>query len=262
MRGWLLWMALGPWAALPSLAGTADDSCPPGTSRLATDDPLEPFRCVAAGEEARPFLPKMGSFRSPPQCPKGTVPVATPGQIQRYRCAAKPRSVEEPELAPKPARETSPRLAARGASPLESSGGFQRYDVRGEFEVDYPKGWHVTDGWKDEIPTLYFELDTGRQGKQVTLVVSKIVKGQYGYLDLETAIAKEKEWQNAVEKPVEKIGGLPARLLSVSHESLSGYVRLGPDAYYTLTYSAPEDLFETFEPAYQRMLDSFRTLRR
>ncbi len=238
-------------------------SCPEGTTAVPTDSVYEPFHCVKDMNKTSPFI-RLTPLYKTRACPKGSHPVDTPGlgQEKRYRCVMDGKKDEpDPEVAPVLPQE---RRAGKPASVVSKPSGFNaprdytRYTVHGQFQVEAPKAWHVSDGWDDEVPTFYVELDTGRQGKQVTLVVSKCWKGQEGYLPLEDAVAREKEWQNAVELSPGKVGTFPARFTAIAKNARTAYVASSDDSYYTLSYSAPDDLFGTFEPAYRRLLDSFR----
>lgn len=253
----------------------AEDNCPSGAIRMATDDPYEPFRCVAPGAESRPYLKKLDGFKIKPKCPKGFAPRLTPGSLQRYRCVAEERPAEDPDIAPvveAPAPQATPGVNAfpegqpfpvpavrRAPAKL---GEYARYAAPGSMRVDYPKGWRVNDAWHDEVPSVYFELDTGRDGRQVILTVAKYERSQTAYFDMDTAHAKEIEWRNAADGGRGSVGGCPARFAFVEKDSRSAFVEADKDGtYYVLSYSAPEDLFKEYEPAWDRLLKSFRLLR-
>lgn len=234
----------------PARASAAADpiECPKGTHRTMTDNPYDPFRCATPAQEREADAKKQfGGFKEEPKCPQGTRPVATPGGLQAYRCvSARPRS-GEPEV---PALHAGP-----APSPLQS---YRRYAVESELAVDIPKTWHVTDGWRDEVPTLYLELATGKEGRQVTMVVSKIAVGQPDFMNMGAAIKKEKEWQKAKDGGRGKVGGLPARFTYVPKESRTAYVKRDAGTYYTIAYSAPASSYDVYKPAYDRLLKSFR----
>ena len=81
---------------------------------------------------------------------------------------------------------------------------------------------------------------------------------QAGYEALAEAIAKEKQYQGARETAAKRVAGLRARQTLVPGESRSAYADAGGGTYYVLTYSAPQELFKVFEPAFERLLSSAR----
>ncbi|MBI5241412.1 MAG: hypothetical protein HY926_13145, partial [Elusimicrobia bacterium] len=131
--------------------------------------------------------------------------------------------------------------------------------IPGEISFDFPKDWHLTDGWKDEPPTVYVVYDEGVAGKQVTMTITASEPGQPGYQSLELAILKEKEWQGALpEKAEARVAGLRARFVGVPGSSRSAYLDRGGGRYLTLNYSAPAELYDELLPAFQRLLKSLR----
>lgn len=270
--------------AAPAAADNPDaQECPEGTVRVATNRLYEPFKCVRKMDPGSPFINMKPTFKMR-QCPKGSHPVETPGLggAKRYRCVMDgPGDTPDPEAEPVSLPGAAPR-AVRSRGPIDSVGSvpsqapapaqvyepprdlnrtptdYTRYTVRGQFQVDFPKGWHVQDAWQDEVPTFYCEFDTGRQGKQLQLVITRIAKGQEAWVDLPTAVSRDKEWQNAAEGRPSKVGGFPARETYVAKSFRTTYVAHDDFSYYTLSYSAPEDLYSVYEPAYRRMLQSFR----
>ena len=170
-------------------------------------------------------------------CPQGTRRIETGGPL-KFRCVTiKPKSKSAPD-------------------PARGLGIYKPHRV-GALRLDIPRGWHVTEAWSDEVPTLYVEYETGKPGKQVTLVVSRFEPSQPGYEDMQKAIAKEKEYQGAQEGAGRRVGGLPGRHTMVIKESRAAYVDAGGGIYYVLAYSAPQRLFEAFEPTYERLMTSF-----
>jgi hypothetical protein len=236
--------------------------CPEGWVRVPTRDPNEPFHCRRQMDPSTPFIEMKANYKVA-HCPQGFTPLATPGEMQRFRCVKDaPKNTGDPEAAPvltAPERRDS-RKEAGSAAPavLEYTG----YQMQGVMQFDTPKDWHLTDAWHDDVPTLYIEYDTGRQGKQPTLVITKYARGQEGWQDMDTAIAQEKEFQNSKEGAPTRVSGLPARATFVAKESRSVYVDAGKDEYYQLSYAASEDLFPVFEPAFKRLVSSFRLSRR
>lgn len=262
-------------AALSARAANDDQQgCPEGTVRVATNRVNEPFKCVRQMDPATPFINMRPTFKLR-ECPRGSHPVETPGlgSGRRYRCVMDgPGEMADPSADPALPGSVAPaRAPAAGISPDAGRGGappradapsapvsFTRYTVRTQFQVDFPKGWHVHDGWQDEVPTFYSELDTGRNGKQLQLVVSRVSRGQEGWVDLATAVSRDKEWQNADEAKPSRVAGFPARETFVAKSSRTTYVAYADDGYFTLSYSAPDDLFDLYLPAYRRMVTSFK----
>ncbi len=247
-------------AALAS-AQTDFQACPPGWVRVPTRDRNEPFHCRRDMDPSTPFIEMTPNFKIP-HCPQGFSPVRTPGELERYRCVMdSPKKTAEPDLSPVLVDKAPPKVD-KGGGPPPAVLEYLQYTMRDVLQFDYPKSWHLTDAWSDEVPTLYIEYDTGRQGKQPTLVITKYANGQEGWVDMETAIAQEKEFQNAKELAATKVGGLPARVTVVAKETRSVYVNAGKEAYYVISYTAPEDLFPSYEPAFRRLTDTFRLSRR
>lgn len=256
---------LAALAAGPARAANRDaQECPAGTVRIATNRVYEPFKCVKQLDTSTPFINMKSTFKIR-ECPRGSRPVETPGlgTGRRYRCVMDgPAETADPQADPSLAPEDPAHPQAAAAPPgapaaFRPPEAYLRFTVRSQFQVELPKGWHVHDGWTDEVPTFYGEFDTGRNGKQLQLVIAKQVKGQEGWVDLDTAVARDKEWQNAAESRPSRVAGFPARETYVSKASRTTYVAYDGYGYYTLSYSAPEDLFSVYEPAYRRMLESF-----
>ncbi len=243
--------------AFSQIQGTPEE-CPAGSERIPTGNTLEPFHCKPFGSGQPPVLQMTPNFLKP-HCPKGFEPEQSPGEKFRYRCIPVKRQDAEPELAPvlettAPAKQKKKEAPTNFTAPVE----YLRYTIKDQLQFDYPKDWKMINGWQDEVPTLYIEFDTGRQGKQVTVVVSKLTPVEPGYEDMDAAIEHEKEYQNAADAGSGRIAGFPARVTALANSSKTAYVRLGADDYLTLSYSAPEDLYKTFEPVYKRLLQSFK----
>ena len=285
-----LWPGLILGLALPAASPTA-----PGQGR-SDRNPYEPFKCVEAGKKETGLKGIVGpkGFAVRPKCPRGSRPVLTPDKMQPYRCVMSQEAPSEPDLKPAlegtgfspyltPEKSTLQPVKAgacppgqkkvRSDDPLEptrcvdvkprkaavASGTFRRYTVPGEVSFDYPKSWHLTDGWRDEPPTIYVAFDPGRGGgKQVTLVVTRLEKGQPGYQEMRFAMIKEKEWQGAQDGGEASAGGMTGRFLQVPGESKTAYLAGGGDRYYTLNFSAPAELYDSYEPVYRRFMKSFR----
>lgn len=249
--------------------------CPSGHRAVPSADPQKDYECEKVS----------GGFAGGPSCPRGTRPVATPGQLQPFRCFADEKAkaavpTAEPvfrKTGPKPRSETPPKTCPKGMSlektedpfapvqcvpkgaPARAPTRFRRFEKKNEMAFQYPEGWDVTDGWTDEVPTVYFMLLVGRQGKPVSLTVTRQRKGSPSYQDLRAMIDRDKEWHKAVESEGAPIDGLRAAHLAVEKESDTAYVDTG-DGYFVLSYSAPPDLYATYEPAYRRLLKSFSFL--
>jgi len=263
-----------------------EPECPKGMALTYTGNPYLPLQCVEQGP-ARPGLSKAAGpsgFAIKPRCPRGSRPVMNIQGLQPLRCVSEPQSAADPDLAPllddegrirtgtgrpDPGAGTkrksgSLKLSGRRRSPVRqrppplTDKSFGRYSIPGEITFAFPRGWHLTDAWKDAPPTVYVVYDTGRGGKQVTLTVTLAGKGQAGYQEMNLAILKEREWQGAVEDGRGSVGGLPARFVGVPGSSRSAYIAQGEDRYFTLTYSAPAELYAAYLPAFKRLLDTFR----
>ena len=183
---------------------------------MLTDNPYQPFRCVEKDKRRKGSLSSVvgpTGFAVKPRCPSGSRPVMTPGSLQPYRCVMGSGAAAEPDLGTALPPEGLPRQRApRRAAPGEKA--TMRYAVPGELSFDFPKDWHITDGWKDEPPIIYFVYDEGSAGKQVTMTLTASEPGQPGYQSLDLAILKEKEWQGAVsEKGEARVAGLRARFV-------------------------------------------------
>lgn len=273
MRGSLFAVLL---PALLAVCAVADEvECPAGTERVLTDNPYEPFRCVAKDKRRKGSLSSVvgpTGFAVKPRCPPGSRPVPTPAALQPYRCVMSSAAAAEPDLRPSIGEEgrvgewEAPEAGARGQQARRRSSpgrfgekSFMRYSIPGELSFDFPKDWHLTDGWKDEPPIIYVVYDEGSAGKQVTMTITASEPGQAGYQSVELAILKEKEWQNAVaERGEGRVAGLRTRFVSVPGSSRSAYVEQGRGRYLTVAYSAPAELYEPLLPAFQRLLKSLR----
>lgn len=170
-------------------------------------------------------------------CPVGTHPVEDPVSL---RCV-----MDRPEA------EAAPALSPWRYSTVRTA----------DLSVDFPAGWHETDAWGDDVPTVSVEHDPRGDGRPVTLMVSKVAPGQDGYQTMAEAIRSEKEARGARETARRRVAGLPARETVVSGESRSVYVDAGDGAYYLFVYSATGSDFKTYERAFVRLLSSARFLK-
>jgi hypothetical protein len=198
---------------------------------------------------AGPFMPRRST--QPPHCPQGFRVVETGGPL-KFRCVAeRAGSVDKVLTAPEP--EAGSRSEAAAEAPSQEYQSFRSPGLR----ADVPRGWARTDAWSDEVPTLFLELGGRRRGKPVSMTVSRFSPGQPEYEPLDAALAKEREYQGSRETAGRRVAGLPARL-TLAGESRCAYVDAGGGVYYVLTYSAPKELFKTWEPAFERLLSSAR----
>ena len=264
-------LALALGLILAPAAAADDAECPQGTERVMTGDPYNPFRCAEKKRHPRSLLNLIGPAASTaaPHCPLGAHPVMTPGMLRPYRCVmGKARSAEPapgdaddaPVLVPTEGKSTGRRKSDMSRLTAKSYG---RFSVPGEIAFEYPKAWHITDGWKDSPPAIYIVFDAGRGGKPVSLTVTLAEPGGPGYQNMDLAMLKEREWQDAVLEPGRvKVDGKPTRLLAVKGSSRSAYVDAGGGRYFTLNYSAPGDLYEAYQPAFERLLRTFRAAAR
>lgn len=269
---------------LASLASAADPfsspgGCPPGQRTVSYE--LGKTTCTTDG--APPAI--WGAL--PVHCPKGFEP-SNPGGGRRMRCvpraepdadadeptagrasqgepkapAVKPRAcppgtqrvrTEDPFEPVKCAPPTD-----RSAPPVDTRR-FERYDVPGQLRFEYPADWHVTNAWKDDVPSLYVEPVGRPEGKLVMLTVSRYREGSSSYVDMDTAMRREADWHGARSGGKGTVAGLPARFLEVPGETRLAYLRTG-DGYFLLSFTAPEDVFKAYLPAYARLLKSFRVV--
>lgn len=252
--------------------------CPRGQRAVADGDGRT--RCVR--QEGRAEEPKR------PRCPKGFAPAFTRDSKRGYRCVPAAAGRDEADGAAavsKPARLQAPGASKPGAAcppgtrrvrtedpfeplrcepavvepapPLKSS--YARYEVPRELVFEYPDSWNVTDAWKDEVPSIYIQPDLRRDGKPVILTVSRYRADRSPYPDMDSAIRKEIDWHGAREGGRGPVAGLPARFLEVPNQARSAYVKTAT-GYFVLSFSAPEDLFRAYAPAYSRLLRSLRVV--
>lgn len=267
-------------AFLSALSATAaiekSVDCPDGMERVQMDNPYEPFKCQKPGASRGGLKAVSGprGFKTRPRCPRGARPVMTPDKLQPYRCVNDAFESAEPSLQAEPAGCAEGMKRVKTEDPFEpfrclpqaspkaalTADSFRRYTIPGEISFDYPKDWKLTDAWKDETPTLFIIFDPALGGRQVTMVVTRLERGQTGYQEMERHILEEKEWQGARESAPGRVAGLPARFTQVQGQSRAAYVAQGADRYYTLVFTAPGDLFAAYEPAFSRLLKTFRLL--
>lgn len=247
--------------------------CPPGEQAFPSSEPDKEFEC-----RKTPV-----GFTTGPNCPKGTRPVPTPGQLRPFRCFADEKPApSEPSAEPAfPAGK--PKVRSRKIvkdcpkgmtliktedpfEPVRCEGpsskpsriaGYSHYHVPAEVSFDYPKGWHLTDAWGDEVPSAYLQHSAGRNGKPVSLMVTRQRHGTPSFQGLSESIEREKQWHKAEETGRGKVSGFDAVFLGVPKESDTAFIDTG-DGYFVLSYSAPPELYETYLPAYRRLVKSLR----
>jgi len=206
---------------------------------------------AAAADDPRPAKPAPSPFMQTVKkralgCPVGTHPVEG---ARPLRCVMdRPDDGVGVEAA---APAAAVELAPARYEPARTS----------DFVVDVPSGWHRTDAWSDEVPTLSVEHDARGGGRPVTLMIERVAPGQPDYRTLGEAIAAEKEARAAREAPRRRVGGRAARETFVAGESRSVYVDAGDGAYYIFSYSAADGEFKTYERAFARLLSSARFIK-
>ena len=270
--------------------------CPKGTHRVATENPFQPFECVQE-DVKKGFGAVTGpkGFKVRPKCPRGTRAAASEDGLQRYRCVRVLAGDTDPDLAPITSEEDAPALEAgqvnddpltrgcppgkrkvRTSNPLNpfqcvaqssrmsriSEEAYRRYSVPAEISFEYPRMLQPRDGWKEDVPTLSFTLDDGTPGKPVMITVTKVDPTQPTFVDMQTAISKDKDWQSAKDGGLVLVAGVKARITFVSGESKTAYIPLPADAYYAVVYSAPVESYDLYLSAFNRLLKTMRITRR
>lgn len=251
--------------------------CPPGETAVPSPDVEKPYACEPVGK----------SFLGGPRCPKGTRPVPTPGALQSFKCTAEPKAADPIPAAgdaaaprkasPDPKGTKSPVTCGPGTrrvvteNPFEpvqclpdekadsSPLAYRPYRVAGAASFDVPRGWNLNDAWKDAEPAVYIMADRGRDGRPVSLTVSRLRRGQPGYVDLETRIWQEEDWRSAKEIGRSREGGRLIVHLESAGESRLTLMTM-PDGYFAVSYGAPPELYPRYLPAFERLVKSFRVL--
>lgn len=283
-------------AAAPAFAQVEQAECPAGTHRISTDNPYNPFKCVKAGADDKKtgFDAVVGpkGFAVRPRCPHGTRPVASPdNSLQPYHCVRITAGDSDPELAPlrddddapppEPAEvEEDPmtrgcpagKRKVRTNDPLHpfqcviqasrmhtlDEGSFTRFSMPHQLSFDYPRTFRVQDAWKEDVPTLYLKLDETSAGKPVTITITRYDQSQTTYQEMDSAIARDVEWQGAKDGGEMPLAGGRARVTFVPGDSRSVYLAVSKESYYSFVYSAPSDSYETYLPAFARLLKTLR----
>lgn len=247
--------------------------CPPGHRAIPTSDPSKDYDC----ERVKP------GFLSGPRCPKGTRPVPTPGELRPFRCLPRKKGLDGRRR--RPGKRQSDRASRspdkKGRCPKgmkkiqvedpfepfqcvprnsgpKRLGRYKRYRIRKTLSFEYPLSWHITNAWKDEVPSIYMLLDTGR-GKPVSMTISRQDRSNPSFQEMEEMMRREKEWRGARSSGYGNVGGLRAVYLNVPNESDVAFVPSG-DGYFVISYSAPAEYYGRYAAAYHRLLDSFRLL--
>lgn len=294
MRGALLAVALLPAVARAGTSETPAD-CPAGTHRNLTNNPYQPFECVK--EDAKKGFGAVTGpqgFKTRPKCPRGTRATASNDGLQKYRCVRVLAGDTDPDLVPVTSEEDAPALEAgqvnedpltrgcptgqrkvRTTDPLNpfrcisqssriktiTEDAYRHYSVPAELTFDYPRMLKPRDGWKEEVPTLSFTLDDGSPGKPVMLTITKAQPSHPTYVDMETAITKDKDWQGAKDGGMVPVAGVKARITFVSGESKTAYIPLSNDEYYTIVYSAPVEAYDAYLGTFNRLLKTMKITR-
>lgn len=284
-----------PWACvLQDVRWRSGIDCPQGSEPLTTSDAYDPFKCALTGIRLSPPKgPCPAGSRSIPSsepdkeyecektefgkiggglmCPRGTRPVPTDNPKQPFRCEAEKPA---PKAAPQPKDGLCPegtekrvsedpfdpvRCVPKGeAAPrVPRPKDYRTYRIPGVLSFEYPQDWHLSDGWKDEVPTLLIQLPLPLEGRQVTLSLARHTRGAPGFVDMKTAVRREKEWRRAKELGACLPRPRRSLCLETPGESRTAFLR-EEGGYMILSYSAPMDLFKRYLPVHQRLLDTLR----
>lgn len=257
--------------------------CPPGNQAVPSLDPDKTHDCEPVGK----------GFMGGPRCPRGTRPVPTPGALQSFKCVSGPAPADplpaaEPSFSEEPA-PVKPKAQGGKASvrpgaacpkgtrrivtenPFEPVQCVPEEDTRprrfaykafrrsGALAFEYPADWNLTDAWSDAEPAIYMMADRGRDGRPVSLSVTRHRKASAGYVEMETRVWQEEDWHQAKE-----IGRSRDGSSLVIHLDMGGEGRLSligvRDGYFALAFGAPADLSAGYLPAFERLLKTFKNL--
>lgn len=270
--------------------------CPKGTHRAATNNPYQPFECVKE-DPRKGFNAVTGpkGFATRPRCPRGTRAAVSNDGLRQYRCVRVRAGETDPDLAPVSSDIDAPPLEpgqvdedplTRGCPPGKRKvrttdplnpfqcvtqsarvkkipdEAYRRYSVPAEMSFDYPRPLQPRDSWKEDVPTVSFTYDDGSPGKHVTFTITKVEPSQPTYVDMETAIAKDKNWLDANDGGSVPVAGVEARITFVAGDSKTAYIPLANGAYYSVVYSAPVESYDLYLSAFNRMLKSMKLIRR
>ena len=282
-----------PWACvLQDVRYRTGIECPKGSQPLTTSDIYDPFKCAVTGIRLSPPKgPCPPGHRSIPSsepgkdydcektefgkvggglmCPRGTHPSPTQTPGKPLRCEPdKTRQKEPPQ--PKDGRcpeGTEKKVSENPFDPVRcvpkgeeapkvpKAKDYRSYRMQGVLSFDYPKDWHLSDAWKDEVPMILIQLPLPLEGRQVTLSLARHTRRAQGFVDMKTAVFREKEWHGAKELEPCVPRARRSVCLETAGESRTAFLR-EEGGYMMLSYSAPMDLFKRYLPVYQRLLDT------
>lgn len=236
-------------------------------------------------------------FSTRPRCPRGTHPVSSTNSLQPYRCVRDSVEGADPELAPIRAGGEDPdENAAQGdaadaeaADPMTvgcprgkrkvrtndplnpfqcvaqatrvrtlDEGSFSRYTIPRQLSFEYSRAFRVEDSWKEDVPTLYLKIDDANAGKPTTITITYSESNQNTYQDLSTVVARDSEWRGAKDGGVQTVAGRRARVTFVPGDARTVYLPVSKDSYYTIVYSAAAENYESYLPAFSRLLKTLR----
>jgi hypothetical protein len=282
-------------AASPARAFEAAE-CPAGTHRISTDNPYNPFKCVTATQDTRNgFDSVVGpkGFATRPKCPHGTRAVAAPdNSLQPYHCVRITAADSDPELAPMHVGDEAPPPVAadveedplthgcpvgkrkvRTTDPLRpyecvvqasrmhtlDEGAVARFTIPHQLSFEYPSSFRVQDQWKEDVPTLYLKLDDPSVvGKPVAITITRYDQSQTTFQEMDAAIARDVEWQNAKDGGHMPLAGGKGRITYVPGDTRSVYLQVSKESYYSFVYSAPADAYDAYLAAFTRLLKTLR----
>ena len=232
------------------------DVCPPGERAAALADARGDIVC----EKARPA--------SALSCPSGTRARPTPGALRPFRCVpARAARDSLEDAATRPTRSAanvldaiSGAVTAPAGRSFASINGYLRRNVAGEPAFDYPKGWGLTDGWRDRPATLMIFFNA-HAGRPIQLSISRHRASDPNYEPIDSAVEKEKAWRGAREEGRRTVDGASARVLRARAESDTAFVPAA-GGYYVISYSAPEPAYAANHAAFERLLRSFKAAER
>lgn len=231
----------------------AADHCPPGARRVDAPESAEGYKCVP--EDAGPPVPGQPGRPKKHKCPPGSQAVEG-GMGQRARCvmgapAPAPARQEASDLGAVPPSKGAGRAAPRRSTRYRS------FAAGAEASFDVPADWDASDGWGDSPPTLYLALKSASPGKRVSIMVTRF-DSRLGDPTLAAAFKRELSLPNAMDGGQGGVAGRPARFAIIPRESHTAYVDGGNGRYYTVGYSAPAAIFSEHQPAFDRLLETFR----